>query len=316
MLCDESLLLLLNGWYEASFTKITLIREMIGRVCLLEGDGAKYVCKLYPSFYESRAVRAAELVSYLQSAGFSVPGILCSKQGKPYVMLHTEDGASGGVCVLFDYIEGEELADPLPYEEIGEQVGLLHRLLRRYRGELPSFGKAYFIDAYLGYLRKFGIDRRQYAWFQAYGNALWERVRDLPHGFYHGDMHEGNFLRAKSGALVLFDFDQSGLAFPAYDMAVLCNRTDYFRFDAGAYDRVTDAVRRFAAAYRKQSPLTEAEVASVYDFVAIHHYQCQAAVIEKFGLDDFNSAFFDAQYEWLAAWRALCEKKRADTRIL
>ena len=50
MLCDESLLLLLNGQYEASFKKITLIREMIGRVCLLEGDGAKYVCKLYPSF--------------------------------------------------------------------------------------------------------------------------------------------------------------------------------------------------------------------------------------------------------------------------
>ena len=56
MLCDESLLLLLNGQYEASFKKITLIREMIGRVCLLEGEGAKYVCKLYPSFYESRAV--------------------------------------------------------------------------------------------------------------------------------------------------------------------------------------------------------------------------------------------------------------------
>ena len=106
---------------------------------------------------------------------------------------------------------------------------------------------------------------------------------------------------------MLFDFDQSGLAFPAYDMAVLCNRTDYFRFDAGAYDRVTDAVRRFAAAYRKQSPLTEAEVASVYDFVAIHHYQCQAAVIEKFGLDDFNSAFL--MHNTNGSPRgALCEK--------
>ena len=313
---DESLLRLLNRQYEASFTHISLIREMIGHVCLLEGDGTKYVCKLYPAFYESRAVRAAELVTYLQSAGFSVPGILLSKQGKPYVMLHTEDGVPGGVCVLFDYIEGEELDGPLPYEEIGEQVGLLHRLMRGYRGKLPSFGKAYFINVYLGYLRVFGIDRRQYAWFQAYGNALWERVRDLPHGFYHGDMHEGNLRRAKTGSLVLFDFDQSGYAFPSYDMAVLCNRSDYFHFDAGAYDRITDAVRRFAAAYRKQSPLTEAEVASVYDFVAIHHYQCQAAVIEKFGLRDFNSAFFDAQREWLDAWRALCEKKRAGTRTL
>ncbi len=53
--------------------------------------------------------------------------------------------------------------------------------------------------------------------FLTYGNALWDKVRDLPCGYCHGDMYDGNIHKTPDGKFYMLDFDTSCEGFPMYD---------------------------------------------------------------------------------------------------
>ena len=75
-------------------------------------------------------------------------------------------------------------------EAIGALVGKLHHAMKNYSGKLIKRDKYYYIDRYIDILK-----RKQYPKsdeFSIYGDALWEKVKDLPRGYCHGDMYCGN----------------------------------------------------------------------------------------------------------------------------
>ena len=73
--------------------------------------------------------------------------------------------------------------------------------------------------------------------FIKYGNTIWEKVKDLPRGYCHGDMYNGNIYKTPDKKLYILDFDTSCNGFPMYDLALICNKTHYFNFDESGYFR-------------------------------------------------------------------------------
>lgn len=145
---------------------------------------------------------------------------------------------------------------------------------------------------------------------------MWERVKDLPYGYCHGDMYRGNILKTLEGRLYLLDFDTFCEGFSMYDPALICNITDFFELEEDGYIKSKEVFERFLPEYLQYNSLSKAEIAAFYDFIALYHYALQATIIEIFGLDYVDNDFFDRQLDWLYKWREQCRENRSgDARI-
>ena len=137
-----------------------------------------------------------------------------------------------------------------------------------------------------------------------------DKVRDLPYGYCHGDMYDGNIHKTPDGKFYMLDFDTSCEGFPMYDPTLIGNKTHYFDFDEHGYEKSKGILSRFLPEYLKYNALSQKEINAFYDLIALYHFALQATVIENYGLDCVDNAFLDRQLDWLYRWREQCEKAR------
>jgi len=293
---------LLNNHYPMRFDRLELVRDIGSTAYVVFARDQRFFLRVLKPAFLDTAVKAVEIQVFLQARDFPVPPIVFSKENAPYIRMNKTDGMH--VCVLYDYIEGDECDPEQDAEAIGALVGKLHRAMKAYPGALVKRDRYFFIDRYIEILRK-----KQYAKaeeFLAYGDALWEKVKDLPRGYCHGDMYSGNIHKTPDGRLYVLDFDTSCEGFPMYDPVLICNMTHYFDFDKRGYGKSKWVLSRFLPEYRKHNALSQAEIDAFDDLIALYHFALQATVIENFGLDCVDSAFLDKQLDWLYQWRAQC----------
>ncbi len=296
----------LQEHYSLKADAIELVREAgSSAYVVIRGNSRYFLRVVKPAFFDTAAA-AVDIQYFLQNQGFPVPPILPAEDGSPCAEWRTSDAKR--LFVLYEYIEGKESEPDQDAEAIGELLGKLHQTMKNYSGPLVKHEKPFFIDRYIDILH-----RKQYPKadeFTAYGEAVWDKVKDLPRGYCHGDMYSGNIHKAANGKLYVLDFDTSCEAFPVYDPVLICNRTHYFQFDPEGYDKSKAVFERFLPLYSKHSPLSQAEIDAFFDLIAVYHFQVQATVIEINGLDCVDAAFLDRQYEWLYRWREQCESKK------
>jgi len=128
--------------------------------------------------------------------GFPVPPVIFTKDNLPYVRI------DNGLFILYEFVEGSESNPEQDAETIGALIGKLHNMMKEYTGELVKRDKHFFIGRYIDILR-----RKQYPKvdeFLIYGNVLWNKVRDLPRGYCHGDMYDGNIHKTPDGKFYMF----------------------------------------------------------------------------------------------------------------
>lgn len=212
--------------------------------------------------------------------------------------------------MLFHFIEGAEPKEGEQLETVGELVGQLHNVMLNYKGNLSVQGKEFFIDRFITILNKKIYDKGKTRMFRDYGEILWQRVENLPRGFCHGDMHSGNLLKTSSGKLHLLDFDTSCIAFPTYDIMIMCNSTNYFEFDEKGYSNASRTYESFLKGYSKYRTLSSNEYKAFYDLIAIYNYQLQASIIEIYKLDCVDFKFLDTQLDWLRRWERKITNER------
>lgn len=307
---EQKALELLNQNYPIQFSKAEFLRDG-GCIsyCAVSG-GEKYLFKIVKTAFLETAKQSADIMNYLLVHGFPVPRIIPTINGKPYEL------SAGTMFILFEFIEGREPDLGEKLEEIGEFTGWLHCVMKDYTGSLAVREKPFFMDRYLNLLCQKKYPERKLAEFIDYGDQLWKRIKDLPRGYCHGDLHRGNLLLTSSDQLCFLDFDTSCIAFPAFDIMVMCDATDYFTFKPEGYDTAEQIYERFLEGYTKYRTLTTAEQTAFYDFIALRHYQLQATIIEIYGLDCVDEAFVDRQLDWLRKWRELCKKKGNHREVL
>jgi Ser/Thr protein kinase RdoA (MazF antagonist) len=292
---------ILNEHYPICFDKHEQLRDGGSTSYALFSGNDKYFLRVVkPAFFDT-AIIGVNIQVFLQNKGFPVPPVIHTKDGLPYVQTENE------LYILYEYIEGVESDPEQDAEAIGALVGNLHQMMKDYPGELVKRDKNFYIGRYIEILRNRKYPRVEE--FFLYGEQLWDRIKDLPRGFCHGDVYSGNIHKTPDGKLYLLDFDTSCEGFPMYDPALICDMTKYFHFDECNFDRSKKVLSRFIPEYTRYRPLSQADIAAFYALIAVQHFSTQATVMEIFGHDCLNDTELDYQLEWLYRWREQCESE-------
>ena len=91
-------------------------------------------------------------------------------------------------------------------------------------------------------------------------------------------------------------------ALQLFEIAVICDTTDYFNFDKIEFQHTTDIFNRFMNEYSKYNQI-DFTIKQFYDFIALRHFQLQATIVEIYGLDCIDDEFIDKQLAWIKQWR-------------
>ena len=295
------ILSILNEQYPIRFDKIELLRDGGSASYAAISGGDKFFLRVIkPAFFDTAAA-GADIQVFMQNKGFPVPPVIFTTADQPYIK------SVDSLYILYSFIEGVESNPEQDAEAIGALVGNLHAVMKEYPGGLVKRNKRFYIDRYIDILRNRNYPKADE--FSEYGEHLWDNIKNLPRGFCHGDIYSGNIHKTPGGALFLLDFDTACEGFPMYDVALICDMTEYFRFDERNYSGSNNVLRRFIPEYIKHKRLSGVEINAFHDLIAMQHFSTQATVMEIFGYDCLSDAELDYQLEWLQKWRAQCAKQ-------
>lgn len=256
----------------------------------------KYFLKIIDNAFLETAISSIDIQQYIIKNDFSVPEIIETKDGSLYFIYENQ------LFVLYEYIDGVEPNLDDNAEGISELVGKLHKLMSSYLSKLTTHNKEFFVDRYIDILRKKHYPDEKLNEYIETGNSLWDSVKDIPYGFCHGDLHRGNLLQTADDTIYMLDFDTACFAPQLFDIAVMCDTTDYFNFDKIEFQHATDIFNRFISEYSKYNQI-DFTINQFYDFIALRHFQLQATIVEIYGLDCIDDEFIDKQLAWIKQWR-------------
>ena len=284
--------------YGIESPSLEFLREGGSHTYIVNGK-TKYLLKVIGSAFSNTARQSVAIMRYLERTGFPVPKTILTKSGE--AIFETEAGGEKNLLILMEFIDGDEPELETCAREVGALVAGLHQLMKEYPTELVSHGKEFFIDRYLDFLRKKNYPRL--AEYEEMGERLWNKVKDLPQGICHGDLHRGNLLQNTDGKIYLVDFDTVCRAPRMFDIMVMCDMTDYFNLKLEDIELTKKVYQEFLSGYSGHHTLSREEILSFPYWVAIRHFQLQATILEIYGMDSIDEGFVDGQLYWLNKWQ-------------
>lgn len=297
----------LRSNYALEIESIEFLRDGGGTTYIVFCKNKKYLLKITNKTFMDTIKQSVDIIQYLETNDFPVPKIINTTDEQPFLTIN--DGDTQSMFILYEYINGEEPDIDEKAEDIGDLIGRFHLIMQGYTGEKIVRDKTYFIDRYISFIKAKGYSESKTAKYVELGNHLWECVMDLPYGYCHGDLHRGNLLITPDNIIYILDFDTSCYAPRMFDIMVMCDTTNYFEFSPKDFDYSTSIFYRFLKGYSKCISLSDAELKSFYNFIAIRHYQLQATILEIYGMDCIDELFIDKQFNWLMNWRKRCDKE-------
>jgi Ser/Thr protein kinase RdoA (MazF antagonist) len=295
---DEKVLQdILTSDYGIESPSLEFIRESGGHTYVVNSKN-KYLLKVIGSAFSDTARQSVSIMRYLEENGFPVPETILTKGGE--AIFETEVQGEKKLIVLMEFIDGDEPDLEKCASEVGGIVGRFHQLMEKYPDEVVSKGREFFIGRYLEFLRKKNYPR--IAEYEELGERLWDKVKDLPKGRCHGDLHRGNLLQNSDGHIYLVDFDTVCKAPVMFDVMVMCDMTDYFNLKQEDIELTREVYQKFLSGYSDHHKLSREEIQSFPYWVAIRHFQLQATILEIYGMDCIDEGFIDGQLYWLNKW--------------
>jgi Ser/Thr protein kinase RdoA (MazF antagonist) len=295
----------LSKEYGYKFDDIQLLRDWIGQVYIVKSGSRRYILKIFRKQHFVSAKQSAAVMDYLKEHDFPVPAIIKTLGGESSFLT----GEDSRAAVLYEYIEGTEPERNLNLKSIGELSANMRKIMEPYTGELLYKDEMFFIERYISILSMMKYEGTNL--FHEHGIKLWNRVKDNVSGFCHGDFHIGNMIM-NNNKIILIDFDACGIAHPIYDIATLCDETDYFnlsdRYFENGIIKTKENVDEFLHGYNRYYNLNKNEIRALYDYIALRHYDIQATIIDCQGLNCVDHDFLDEQYKWLIKWEAACDR--------
>ena len=295
---EKTLQDILTANYGIESPSLEFLREG-GAVTYIVNGSVKYLLKVIGPAFAGTARQSVSIMRYLEENGFPVPKTILTKGGE--AIFELEIDGEKKLIVLMEFIDGDEPKLENCAAEVGELVGRFHQLMEKYPSELISCDKEFFIDRYMGFLRKKNYPRL--AEYEELGERLWNKVKDLPRGNCHGDLHRGNLLQNTDGKIYLVDFDTACKAPLMFDVMVMCDMTDYFNLKQEDIELTKEVYRKFLSGYAGYHKLSREEILSFPYWVAIRHFQLQATILEIYGMDCIDESFIDGQLYWLNKWQ-------------
>ena len=289
---------ILTEHYGIENCSLEFLREGGTHTYIVNGE-TKYLLKVIGSAFSKTARQSVSIMRYLGENGFPVPEIILTKSGD--AIFETEFDGEKKLIVLMSFVDGDEPELETCTAKVGELVGRFHQLMDKHSGELVIHGKEFFIGRYLDFLRKKNYPHL--AEYEELGERLWDKVKNIPQGNCHGDLHRGNLLQNADGKIYLVDFDTACKAPVMFDVMVMCDMTDYFNLKQEDIELTKVVYREFLSGYVGYHKLSREEILSFPYWVAIRHFQLQATILEIYGVDCIDEGFIDGQLYWLNKWQ-------------
>jgi len=299
---ERALQEILTEKYGIESPSLEFLREGGSQTYVVNGK-KKYLLKVIGSVFSDTARQSVSIMRYLEGNGFPVPKTILTKNGE--AIFEKEDDGEKKLIVLMEFIDGEEPELEKCAFEVGRLVGRFHQLMEEYPEEPVSKGNDFFIGRYLEFLRKKNYPR--IAEYEKMGKCLWDKVKDLPQGKCHGDLHRGNLLKNAGGQIFLVDFDTVCRAPFMFDIMVMCDMTDYFNLKQEDIALTKEVYQKFLSGYSGYHKLSREEILSFPYWVLIRHFQLQATILEIYGIDCIDEGFIDGQLYWLTKWQEAME---------
>lgn len=192
-------------------------------------DNQDYILRLGHGDRRSVALIHGEVdwLNYLADGGATVARAILSQTGE---LVEVVDDGQGGHWLATAFVKApgrppqKEDWTPAFAQRYGQMVGKIHALSRHYRLSNPAWKRPEWDDPNMQEVEQHlpaseALAVTKYQELRAYLQRL-PKTQDS-YGMVHFDPHGGNFFVDETGQLTLFDFDDCGYCWFAYDIAMV-----------------------------------------------------------------------------------------------
>ncbi len=257
-------------------SSVTLLNVSENATFLVEGSQGKRVIRVHRLGYHSGAEILSELIwleALRTDEGIKTPEVITSRHGERVVYI--ESGSERRHCVMFDFVEGRELAPSNAREgfvTLGELAARMHRHARKWN--IPSSFKRFSWDlgASFGEGARWGryedgidVDHELTELLERVESTIRRRLfiygQDPSRfGLIHADMRLSNLLWDDSGEVCVIDFDDSGFGWFFYDLASALSFIEH-------RPEVSDLIGAWMEGYRNYGTISKVDEDEIHSFI-------------------------------------------------
>jgi len=271
---------------------------------LIEGPEQRYILRIYRNDWRSPedVHFELELLGHLRQRNAPVAWPICTTNGN--LSFHIDSPEGERMAALFHYAEGHAPAASISTKDcvaLGRTVAKIHQETEKFESNhaRPDLNLHYLVDDSIEAIKPF-LDSHA----QLYIGGLHQRLSlhwpDIPReagtfGICIGDVNATNFHLTGDGDITLFDFDQCGFGFRAFEIA---------KFASSLYpNRMKPAlVDAFLNGYQKERLLSHAEYQAIPYFEIVAHIwvlAIHAKNADRIGYKRLEKPFWDRNLEIL-----------------
>lgn len=250
-----------------------------------------------------------ELLSFFRDRRLPVAYPLRTRDNRLAIHINAPEGER--YAALFVFAEGEVPLGDVNLSQsrlFGETLARIHKTaqLFRTRHHREPLSLEYLFDRSYETIAPFFEDRpADLDYLKETITSSQNLLQDLPCDEPHwticwGDPHSGNAHFTPDGRVTLFDFDQCGYGWRAFDVAKFL----HIALRTGISRRVRDA---FLEGYQSVSPLDDCEVAAFQPLMQAAHFWSWAIAVVNTSMDNYSRldrSYFNQRLEQLKRLRS------------
>lgn len=240
---------------------------------LVKDESETYILRIYRNEWRNNEEVnfEMELLLYLKSKRAPVSVPILTSHGEPTFSIDSPEGIRQ--AVLFKYANGHAPEDTLTVEHcgmLGQSVAMVHNLSNSFtsKHQRPELDTLHLIDESIESIKPF-LSPNNIDFINAVHPILLDNWPNLPkdHGAFGiclGDVNAKNFHIDKNQVITLFDFDQCGFGYRAFEIAKFASFLQ-------KSESKTDFIDAFLDGYKTERQLLDGELEAIgyFEIVAI-----------------------------------------------
>ena len=271
---------------------------------LMEGDNGLCILRIYRNSWRSpeEIYFELELLAYLQERKAPVAGPIPTIQGELAIRLESPEGER--LASLFHYADGYAPEGGITAEQcelLGSAVSSVHALSEGFlsKHQRPDLDAHHLVDLSIEAIKPFlDIDGATYLdRLHKMLRDTWPNIPKAPglFGICIGDVNAKNFHVSSSGNVTLFDFDQCGFGYRAFEIGK-------FLSSLYTHGQKRALLNAFLQGYEKNRPLSgiEYEAIPYFEMVAVLWVMSiQAKNADRIGYKYLEKPYWDRKLQIL-----------------